>query len=273
MGKTGGKPKRIFQYGTVWLNQRQLRRSKRHFKIPPNDHQTEPGKWIPHKSETGFTALQILGLKPVYRRPRKNYVKSSPEITAETILNREFQCSYFGEKWLDVTQMKYGSSGKAYLSAILDLADKSIVFFVIGHSNNNELVFETFDIAHTNYPEAKPWFHSDRGYQYTSKAFKKKLDEVGMVQSMSRVSRCIDNGPMEAFWGMMNLQCTIWKSFVPMRNWAMLWSIGTIWNKKQHENIAIQYCMDGDKNFSIFSSVYLTGGGSCIRLFSVFAVV
>ena len=51
--------------------------------------------------------------------------------------------------------MKYGASGKAYLSAILDLADKSIVSFVIGHSNNNALVFETFDIAHENHPDAK----------------------------------------------------------------------------------------------------------------------
>ncbi|WP_027084134.1 IS3 family transposase, partial [Cohnella panacarvi] len=44
---------------------------------------------------------------------------------------------------------------------------------------------------------------SDRGFQYTSKSFKKKLDDAGMTQSMSRVSRCIDNGPMESFWGMM----------------------------------------------------------------------
>ena len=43
--------------------------------------------------------------------------------------------------------------------------------------------------------------HSDRGFQYTSKQFKLKLDEAGMIQSMSRVGRCIDNGPMEGFWG------------------------------------------------------------------------
>ena len=36
------------------------------------------------------------------------------------------------------------------------------------------------------------------------KVFKKKLDNAGMTQSMSRVSRCIDNGPMEAFWGIEN---------------------------------------------------------------------
>jgi len=36
---------------------------------------------------------------------------------------------------------------------------------------------------------------------YTSRFFKRKLDEAGCTQSMSRVSRCIDNGPMEGFWG------------------------------------------------------------------------
>lgn len=148
--------------------------------------------------------MHILNLKSVCRRKRKNYIKSTPEITVENVLNREFESNSFGTKWLtDVTEMKYGLQSKAYLSAILDLADKSIVSFVVGHSNNNALVFRTFDIAHQAYPDAKPVFHSDRGFQYTSKQFKKKLDDAGMRQSMSRVSRCIDNGPMESFWGMM----------------------------------------------------------------------
>lgn len=151
-----------------------------------------------------YRLMHILNLKSVCRRKRKNYIKSTPEITAENVLNREFESNEFGTKWLtDVTEMKYGLQSKAYLSAILDLADKSIVSFVVGHSNNNELVFRTFDIAHKTYLSAKPIFHSDRGYQYTNKQFKKKLDDAGMTQSMSRVSRCIDNGPMESFWGMM----------------------------------------------------------------------
>jgi len=148
--------------------------------------------------------MRILNLKSVCRRKKKNYIKSVPEITAENILHREFHAEDFGEKWLtDVTEMKYGVDSKAYLSAILDLGDKSIVSFVLGRSNNNNLVFRTFDIAHQEHPDAKPIFHSDRGFQYTSKLFKKKLDDADMIQSMSRVSRCIDNGPMEAFWGML----------------------------------------------------------------------
>lgn len=81
-------------------------------------------------------------------------------------MNRDFNYNKFGEKWLtDVAEMKYGLGEKAYLSAILDLADKSIVAFEIGHSNNNALVFKTFDIAHEKYPHAMPLFHSNRGFQ------------------------------------------------------------------------------------------------------------
>ncbi len=48
-----------------------------------------------------------------------------------------------------------------------------------------------------------PLFHSDRGYQYTSKEFRQKILNAGMTQSMSRVAHCTDNGPMEGFWGIM----------------------------------------------------------------------
>ena len=158
--------------------------------------------------------MKMAGLKSVCRRKRKSYMKSTPEIVAANFLNREFTADCFGEKWLtDITEMKYGDENKAYLSAILDLADKSIVAFVVGRSNNTELVWKTFDMAHETYPEVKPLFHSDRGFQYTSKQFKTKLDEAGMTQSMSRVSRCIDNGPMEAFWGMLKTEMFYLKKF------------------------------------------------------------
>lgn len=161
-----------------------------------------------------YRLMSILNLKSVCRRKRKSYIRSTPEITAENVLNREFEADAFGKKWLtDVTEMKYGADSKVYLSAILDLGDKSIVSFVLGHSNNNELVFRTFDIAHREHPNAKPIFHSDRGFQYTTKTFKTKLDDAGMIQSMSRVSHCIDNGPMEAFWGMLKSEMYYLKKF------------------------------------------------------------
>lgn len=118
------------------------------------------------------------------------------------------------EKWLtDVTEFRFGNNEKLYLSAILDLRDNSIVSYAIGRHNNNQLVFDTFDKAAAKYPNARPLFHSDRGYQYTSKLFKTKLDQAGMKQSMSRVGCCIDNGPMEGFWGIIKSEMYYINSF------------------------------------------------------------
>jgi transposase InsO family protein len=161
-----------------------------------------------------YRVMQAIGLKSVIRRKRPNYVKSTPEITAENILNRDFTTKTLNEKWLtDVTEFKYGENGKLYLSAILDLKDKGIISYMISRSNNNLLVFDTFDAAILKYPDAKPLFHSDRGFQYTNKVFRTKLDTQGMTQSMSRAGRCIDNGPMEAFWGTLKAEMYYLGSF------------------------------------------------------------
>ena len=161
--------------------------------------------------------MQILHLQSVCRKKKYNYIKSTPEVTAENVLNRKFYADAPNEKWLtDVTEFKYyvgGETKKLYLSAILDLYDRRIVSYRIGTSNNNQLVFETFDEALANNPNAHPLFHSDRGFQYTSKVFHQKLIKAGMRQSMSRVGRCIDNGPMEGYWGILKSEMYYLKKF------------------------------------------------------------
>lgn len=151
-----------------------------------------------------YRLMRMLGLKSVIRIKKKRYIKVSAEEIAYNKLNRNFQASNINEKWLtDVTEFKYGVGKKAYLSAILDLYDNSIISYEIGHSNNNSLVFKTLDKAVKSNPSAMPLFHSDRGYQYTSYGFRKRLEVYSMDQSMSRVGKCIDNGPMENFWGIL----------------------------------------------------------------------
>lgn len=144
---------------------------------------------------------------------------SDPAYIAENILNREFYSDKPNEKWLtDVTEFKYGTGEdekkrKIYLSVILDLCGKRPVAFEYSDHNDNPLVFNTFDKAVANNPGATPLFHSDRGYQYTSKAFRQKIIDAGMTQSMSRVARCIDNGPMEGFWGIMKREMYYGKKY------------------------------------------------------------
>ena len=131
----------------------------------------------------------------------------NPQYVAENILHRQFHADKPNEKWLtDVTEFKWYEGitvHKLYLSAILDLYDRRIVSYVLSEHNDNPLVYKTFDKAVKANPDTHPLFHSDRGFQYTGRAFHHKLQQAGMTQSMSRVGKCIDNGPMEGFWGIL----------------------------------------------------------------------
>lgn len=143
---------------------------------------------------------------------------TDPAYVAENLLNREFGAERPNEKWVtDVTEFKYlvgtETAGKIYLSAIIDLCDKRPVSYRISNHNDNSLVFDTFDYAIRENPDVHPLFHSDRGYQYTSNDFRQRIVKAGMRQSMSRVARCIDNGPMEGFWGLMKREMYYTKKY------------------------------------------------------------
>lgn len=142
------------------------------------------------------------------RRPR--YVRSSwkhsdPEEVAENILNRDFHADRPNEKWCtDITEKKIpGSNNKIFISTIIDLYDRYPVGIALSRHNDVALVNQTLENAVKDNPSAGPLFHSDRGFQYTRKVFRTTLESLGMTQSMSRVSRCIDNGPMEGFQGIL----------------------------------------------------------------------
>lgn len=167
--------------------------------------------WINHFNHTNYSKNRVhrimkkMGIHSVIRKKKKKYKPSSPETTAENTLKRDFNAVRPNEKWAtDVTEFKIPETGKKlYLSVILDLYDRIPVAYVVSRRNDNKLVFDTYARAIAANPEARPLFHSDRGFQYTSKTFQKKLQKQGMEQSMSRVGHCIDNGPTEGFWGII----------------------------------------------------------------------
>ena len=169
--------------------------------------------------------------KRVLRICRKTHIQSTikwrpksctrgskdPAHIAKNYLNRDFHADAPNQKWLtDVSEFKYYIGvevRKVYLSAILDLYDRRIVSFVISDRNDSPLVMDTFDSAVAKEPDAHPLFHSDRGFQYTSAMFSTRLKKHHMKQSMSRVAHCIDNGPMEGFWGILKRETYYGRKF------------------------------------------------------------
>ena len=111
-----------------------------------------------------YKIMRILGFKSITRPKRKSCTVRKANNTASNLLNRDFNASKPNEKWVtDVTEFKYGpkNENKLYLSAILDLYDRSIISYVLSDSNNNILVFDTFKKAVVANPNAHPLFHSD----------------------------------------------------------------------------------------------------------------
>lgn len=207
--------------------------------------------------------------KRVLRICRKKSIKSTikyknegctrssenPQFLAENILNREFYADAPNQKWLtDVTEFKYYiglEKHKVYLSAILDLYDRRIVAYVIRDNNNNPLVFDTFDQAIANNPGAHPLCHSDRGFQYTNRVFHNKLEAAGMTQSMSRVAKCIDNGPMEGFWGILKRERYYGRRFTDRKSLVSMIEtyIEYYNNKRLQRNLGVLTPMEKYKSY------------------------
>ena len=113
-----------------------------------------------------YKVMKILGIKSIIRPKRRSCTVRKSNNTAKNNLKRDFNASRPNEKWVtDVTEFKLGNGRKTYLSAILDLYDGSIISYVLGHSNNNKLVFQTLNQAITILKDNEhPLINSDRGY-------------------------------------------------------------------------------------------------------------
>ena len=146
--------------------------------------------------------MHILGIRSVIRRARHSCTKAGSGYYAENVLNRDFTATAPNQKWCtDVTYLQYGLGSKAYLSVIKDLYDGSIIAYEVSQHNDNPLVMNTIKKALEANPGVTPVLHSDRGSQYTSKEYQYFTTKVGITLSMSRVGKCIDNAPVESFFG------------------------------------------------------------------------
>ncbi|KAI0985867.1 hypothetical protein GJ496_000188 [Pomphorhynchus laevis] len=138
-------------------------------------------------------------------RKKKAY-KDSWEATKEdkvcaNKLNRVFDVGSPREILLtDITYL-HCSFGTAYLSAVKDCITKEIIAFVIKDNMKIGLSLEVVSQLSKLHLHTDAYVHSDQGIHYTSKQFRNDLIRCGIGQSMSRRGKCIDNAPMESFFG------------------------------------------------------------------------
>lgn len=106
----------------------------------------------------------------------------------------------------DITQLNYGKGQRAYLAAFKDLCTKEIKSQVVSNRINLELTNGAADKALaklTKKQKEKLMIHSDQGLHYTHISYRKKLQDNKITQSMSRRGNCLDNAPIESFFGLI----------------------------------------------------------------------
>ena len=99
----------------------------------------------------------------------------------------------------DITYIPF-RYGFVYLSVIKDIASGEIMAWNLSISLEMTLVINTIENM-KSYENAM--IHSDQGFHYTNPKYIKILKELNMNQSMSRKGNCIDNAPIESFFGHM----------------------------------------------------------------------
>lgn len=126
------------------------------------------------------------------------------EQTSVVTLERNFTTTAPNQKWTTDVSMFKISAGKLYLSPIMDMFDHSIISYDISITADFNQTKQMIDSAFNQFDDLSGLiFHSDQGWQYQMKPYKKWLKDKGIQQSFSRKGNCMDNSLMENFFGLM----------------------------------------------------------------------
>jgi len=150
------------------------------------------------------------GLKcKTVKRFTKTTDSNHKEPIAANLLKREFNVSTPNSVWAgDITYLRIGNKWY-YLSVFIDLFSRIVVGWDLSASLERHSTIKALNKAILRRsPASGLLVHSDRGIQYASSDFKKKLESKGFIQSMSRKGNCWDNAVVESFFHTLKTQLT-----------------------------------------------------------------
>ena len=163
--------------------------------------------------------MQKLGLVCRVRMKKYRSYKGEVGKIAPNLLNRDFHTEKPNKKWVtDVTEFKLFGE-KLYLSAILDLHSSDLVSYTISDRPVLRMVTTMLNEAFAKIPDGTNLIlHSDQGWQYQHKQYRKMLQQKGIRQSMSRKGNCLGNAVMENFFGILKSELLYLQEFQSMEH-------------------------------------------------------
>ncbi len=153
--------------------------------------------------------MREMGLKAKQRnkfKPRTTVVDDTAMISPD-LLGQDFTAEQPNQRWVgDITYLET-SDGFEYLATVIDLFSRRVVGWSLSSTLETTIVIEAMDMAlRQRKPAPGLIFHSDRGCQYTSHAFRDRLRLAQIRQSMSRSGCCYDNAAAESFFHSLKVE-------------------------------------------------------------------
>lgn len=122
-------------------------------------------------------------------------------------LRRSFEAPAADRVWVgDITYL-WTSQGWLYLAIVLDTYSRRIVGWSLNPSLESDLAVDALDKAiEARQPGAGLIHHTDRGAQYSSHDYRRKVEQAQLVFSMSRKGDCWDNAMAESFFKTLKVE-------------------------------------------------------------------
>lgn len=181
--------------------------------------------------------MRKYGLKSVWRkkfRPPKTTNSNHNLHASPNLLEQNFCATRPNQVWVsDITYLP-SRSGWLYLTVIKDLFSARIVGWSLSESLQTAPVIQALEKAvHMRRPPPGLIFHSDQGIQYCSHKFRRRLEDFGLTQSMSRRGNCYDNAPAESFHATLKMEFTNHREFNGLEDArsAIFWYIECFYNR------------------------------------------
>lgn len=160
------------------------------------------------------TVAKLMRTQGIRARTRRRFVRTTDSDhrlpVAPNLLARCFEPSGPNQSWgADFTYLPT-REGWLYLAVVEDLFSRMIVGWSMAEAMESRLVVDALEMAITRRrPEVGLLAHSDRGSQYASDHYRRRLEADGIVCSMSGVGQCWDNAPVESFFGRLKVELEV----------------------------------------------------------------
>jgi putative transposase len=152
--------------------------------------------------------MRQIGLRA---RRRRRWVRTTESghshPIAANLLARNFTVDAPNRVWVaDITYLPT-KTGWLYLAVVIDLFSRAVIGWSMSRHIDGKLTLDALDSAlfHRR-PEAGLIAHSDRGTQYAATEYQERLQQHGLICSMSRKGDCWDNAVAESFFATLKVE-------------------------------------------------------------------